>query len=376
LETIREYARVQLRADGAESAVRAQHAQYFATLSERAERGMDGKEQALWLDRLESEHDNLRAAVAWADDSGDTTLALKLAACLWPFWAVHGHISEGRTLLERALDRQADGDRGLRARALHGVFTLARIQGERARLRPLAEEQLDISRAQDEPHAIGRAFTDLGVVAQNEGDPGRAIALYEQSAEHFRRADYKPGLAAAVACRAYLSLGQGDWANAFSLFEESLDHYRDLGHGRGVAQTLSNLGTAALHLERYDEASSFLGESLRYCQQLGYTECIATSLIALAATSAAQGRPRRAVQLAAGAQALCELIGATLEPVERQELAETIETGRALLGQGRFAQAWQAGALMNSDQLVSLALKRDPATTPCSGHSESAMSRT
>jgi predicted ATPase/DNA-binding SARP family transcriptional activator len=360
LETIREFALERLGEGGREPALRGRHARYFVALAERAELALDGSEQPLWLERLERDHDNLRAALRDARESRDTDQALRLAGCLWPFWAVHGHLAEGCTLLERVL-AMPGGAPALRVRVLHGAFTLLRIHGDHDRLRPLAEEELELGRAVGDARAVGHAFSDLGLLAKHAGEPERAIALYGESAEQYRLAGYETGLATSVAIRAYVSLEQADWITAFALFEESLALYRSLGHARGIAECLSNLGTAALHLER-DEAPSFLCESIRRFDELGYAEGIACSTVALATWAVGSGDHARAAALVAGAEALCDSIGASLGPLERADLDTTVEAARTMLAQDAFAEAWASGAAMSKDELVGLALAGEAGT--------------
>ena len=138
LETIREYAMEGLNASGESEAVRHRHAGYYLAQAEAASEKLDGPEQSIWLDRLESEHDNLRAALEWALQSGELEAALQLAADLYRFWYVRGYWSEGRDWLKRALaatlhiDQREAGLMSARARALNGAGWLADENGQEA----------------------------------------------------------------------------------------------------------------------------------------------------------------------------------------------------------------------------------------------------
>ena len=144
---------------------------YFLALAEAAEPALTGPEQAAWLARLEEEHDNLRAALGWALASGDAETALRLAAALWRFWEVHGHLSEGRRWLAAALRTGGTGAmRALRARALRGAGLLATWQGDYAAARALHAESLALCRALADRDGVGHALENLGIVAHEQGD--------------------------------------------------------------------------------------------------------------------------------------------------------------------------------------------------------------
>jgi predicted ATPase/DNA-binding SARP family transcriptional activator len=129
LETIREYALEELRAAGEDDVIGGRHARFYATLVERAEPKLTGADQARWLDQLEAEHANLQAALRWASQTGDTELALLMAARLWRFWQLRGHFAEGRRWLEEVL--AAEGPASMaRAKALIGLAGLCYWQGD------------------------------------------------------------------------------------------------------------------------------------------------------------------------------------------------------------------------------------------------------
>jgi predicted ATPase len=134
LETVREYGLERLSASGEAAVIRRQHACLYVELVEGLEPRLAGAEQAVWLERLEQDHANLRAALEWSQGTdGDTEIGLRLAGALWRFWWVRGHLTEGRQWLEAALARGADAPAALRAKALHGAGNLALPQGDYAR---------------------------------------------------------------------------------------------------------------------------------------------------------------------------------------------------------------------------------------------------
>ena len=126
---MREYALERLEASGEAAAMRQAHAAFYLALAERAEPELTGPEQTHWLDRLEIEHDNLRAALAWAIAARPGHGLVRLAGALWRFWWMRGHYREGRAWLEAALEQDA-GSEAERAKALYGAGSLATEQGD------------------------------------------------------------------------------------------------------------------------------------------------------------------------------------------------------------------------------------------------------
>ena len=165
LETVRQYAQDRLRDAGEAAAVRNWHRDWFLELVERAEPNLQGPEQAIWFERLETEHDNLRAALAWSEtDSGGLEAGLRLAAPMWWFWILRGHLREGRDRLERML-ALSPAPTVARAKALQGAGYLAFAQGDYDHARALMEESLVLSRQLGDKRGIAIALAQLGRVA-------------------------------------------------------------------------------------------------------------------------------------------------------------------------------------------------------------------
>ena len=143
LETVREYGLEQLEASGGLGATRQAHAEYYLALAEAAEPELRGPEQARWLERLEAEHDNLRAALEWADERDAGELGARLGAALWRFWSVRGYLTEGRARLGSVLARVGPSvGAATRARVLDGLAYLTRLQGDYRAARALCEQSL------------------------------------------------------------------------------------------------------------------------------------------------------------------------------------------------------------------------------------------
>jgi predicted ATPase/DNA-binding XRE family transcriptional regulator len=162
LETIREYALERLEASGEEDMLRRQHAAYYLALAEGAEPQIQGAEQATWLDRLERDHDNLRAALSWALAAGATEIGLRLAAALGEFWWPLGHVSEGRRWLAAALAGSGPATAAARAKALYRAGELAYGQGDYGVATTRLEESLTLYRDLGDKWGTACALRGLG----------------------------------------------------------------------------------------------------------------------------------------------------------------------------------------------------------------------
>ena len=287
LETIRQYAHDRLLESGEKETVQNRHAGYFLQLAEAAAPNLDGPEQVVWLDRLEAEHDNLRAALEWykAEEDG-TEVGLRLAGSLSLFWTVRGHLSEGRTYLEEALRRkEAAVPTWVRARALHGAGSLAWSQCDYQAARTLFEQSLSINRELGNRAWEARNLNSLGNVADNQGDYQAATALFQESLAIYRELGDKRGLAAPLNNLGLVAQSQGDYQAARTLFEQALTINRELGKRAWEARNLNNLGVIAQEQDDYATATALFQESLTIYRELGDKLNIAGSLHNLGAVA-------------------------------------------------------------------------------------------
>src|SRR5215210_5494141 len=254
LETVREYALERLEESGELERLRRRHAGYFLELAEEEERESQGPLQGAWLDRLETEHDNLRAALEWSLTSqGDTEIGLQLTGALSHFWYMREHHSESRMWLESALERGSDAT-AARAKLLVGAGRLAWFQGELARANTLAEESLTLYRDLGDDAGAAFALLVLGRTEVSRGNRGRGETLVEESLASFRRQKNMWGIARALIVLGAAALFEDDSDRATANFQKSLAICRDLEDAEGIALSLLYLGYAA-HM-RGDEARS------------------------------------------------------------------------------------------------------------------------
>ena len=241
-ETIREYGLEQLEVSGEASLIRRQHASFFLKLAERAEPELSGTNQEMWLAQLETEHDNLRAALHWAKESEETEMSLRLAGALWRFWLVRGHLGEGRERLTDILTAAGSSSHtAALAKALTGAGTLAHNQGDYIAARSLYEESLAVWQEVGDKAGVADALNNLGWVAWRQSDYIAARALSEKSLALHQELSDKKGIAHSLNNLGWVAHFQGDYAEARSFHERSLTLRRELGDKRSIAFTLNNL---------------------------------------------------------------------------------------------------------------------------------------
>lgn len=319
LETMRAYGLDRLAAAGEAAAAREGHAAYYLALAEVAEPELTGAEQTRWLGRLEAEHDNLRAALHWAREGGEPAVGVRLAAALWRFWLIHGHLSEGRNWLEELLAnmdgaddhragpagvpmgatgaRATEGERerdALRAKALRGAGGLAIEQGDFRRAGALYEGALAVYRVLGDTEGAAAALNNLGVAADGQGNYGQAAALYAQSLTLKRDVGDTRGVANSLSNLGRLALQRGDDEQAVTLHEEGLALSRGLGDTGSVALSLNSLGEVALYQGAYERAAALLKESVALARAVGDKRGLAFALNNLGDVALRQGDEARA----------------------------------------------------------------------------------
>ena len=285
LATIREFALEALEASGEMERTRRAHATYYLALVEQAEFELGGPRQAAWLEQLEREHDNLRAALAWSlEQVGDEgiqqrqEIALRLAGALYMFWWTRGHWSEGRNFLERALTASVDTPASVRAKALLSASTLSFIQSHYERTEALASEGLTLYRELGDQRGIALALYQLGNVAWVRSDTAKARSLLEEALALFKHVDDKEYAGYSLFSLGLLANSRGEYVRACALYEEGLALFREIEHKRGIAHTLSQLAQA-LFDSRGDRARvrSLLEECLALSREVGFKEGIAAA---------------------------------------------------------------------------------------------------
>ena len=401
LETVRHYAAERLTSAEESTAARDRHLAWYLTLAEEAAPQLIGPAQGPWLERLEREHDNLRAALAWARESGEGEQGLRLAVALCWFWLVRGHLSEGRRLLQVALTGTDSAPTALRASALHGAGNLAVEQGEYGQAGTLFEEALALRRALGHKQGMAASLANLGVVTDRQGEYGRAAtlleeslalarqlgnrglianslgnlgsalghqgeygreaALYEEALTLFRDLGNRHSIAVALDNLGLVSFRLGEYERATTLFEEALTLFRDQDDKHGVAGSLINLGAVAERQGDYARAIVLSAESLQLSGVIGAREQAVEGMEIMALVAVALGQPRRAARLWGTTAALREALGVPLRPDQRTTQDQAVQAMRSILSEHDFEAAWAAGRVLQLEEAITFALKDEPA---------------
>jgi predicted ATPase/DNA-binding SARP family transcriptional activator len=401
LETVQQYAYEKLREAGEVEAVRWQHASFFLKLAKTAAAKAASPHRRAWLDRLEIEHDNLRAALGWARGSRQAEIALDLAGSLINFWYFRGYLGEAREWFEAALAlRDALPRKDLtRAKALFGAGSMAFGQGDYVAARARLEESVALGRrlGDEGRPVLANALTRLGIVMELLGDHhagrslfeeglaiyrevgdrwGLALGLYsaamttffvhpdsaslrsmfEESLALFQALGDKWGISMVLSGLGHLDAQQGEYASARSRFEESLAMLRQEGDRWWMAHLLAGLGVVLQAQGDAERAAVVLHESLALNRDLGNRGGIARSLAGLAWVAAVQGQMERAARLFAQVEALGQATGLVMFAQEQSLYERVVTMARAVLSEEAFAAAWAAGRAMTVEEAVADAL--------------------
>jgi predicted ATPase/class 3 adenylate cyclase len=403
LETVHEFAREKLQESGEAEEIKRTHAQYFLTLAEEGYPELRGPDQLEWLERLEAEHDNMRAALSWALERKEAEVALRLGGALSWFWSVRGYYAEGRRWLEEALAmegrmspevramalamtgalalQQGDLDRakeaceeGLELLAHEGreaseaklillamLGSVALERGEHGQATHLVEESLALSRQMSDTWWLASSLANLALVIHSQGDYARATELYEQSMELFVEQGDKQSLAFCLNNLARVGYSQGDLGRATQLTEQGVAVSRELGSRGDVALGLCNLGWIALLQDNLGKAADLYRESLSLSWDTGLNPIVQSVLEGLACLAGVKGDTERAARLWGAAQVLHETKDIPRDTDFLAEADARISLVRSGMGEEAWEEAWRKGRAMTLDEAVSYALEEQEA---------------
>jgi predicted ATPase/predicted Ser/Thr protein kinase len=402
LETIREYALDRLSTSGDLESTRDRHLERYLALAETAEPELTRSGQAVWLERLTEENDNIRAALAWSFEAGKVELGLQLAGALVRYWSIRGLMTEGRRWLGDALAAATDVQPAILAKANYAAgfaalgqgdyvqakaffeesLVLARQSGEvrlealslqqigwivmtrgkyeaahNERAQELAQRALELAEQIGEKQVQSGALNILAEVAAEAGDDTAERQLYEQSLALRRELGDRRLIANSVLILGGADLTRGDYERATPLLEEGLTLAKELHDTWSMSLALTNLGRVALQSDGdAGEAARLFGEALALAKERGDKRVLAECLQGLAAAMGVQGASAEAARLFGAGEALLEAIGATPSSSEVAISERFVPPVREALGDARFEEEWTSGHSTPTDAAIELAL--------------------
>jgi tetratricopeptide (TPR) repeat protein len=393
LETIGELARERLALSDEADEVGRRHSRWFLALAEQADPLLKGPDQPAWLQRLEADHDNLRKSLDWFLDHDESGLALRLAAALWWFWYIHGHVSEARRWLRRALDAAAAKPSEARATALDAAGFLAREQGDDAEgsrlieaslacakesgataaaamaathlsfLQPdvrtavaAGEEAVSLAREAGDEYVLAIALNNLGDAMRAFGDQEQATAYHEESLALRRRIGQASTIALSLSNVAELALVRGEAKKASAMFAEAAEIATAIGDKRHTSFALAGLAWIAYLDGRWGDADSHARESLRLAREIGMKYAIVDEILCLAGIAAARGDVARAAVLAAAAELHSSLVSKGPSLTDAGFHRSAIERAKAACDPETWERSWTTGQAMSVDEAAAYAL--------------------
>jgi predicted ATPase/DNA-binding XRE family transcriptional regulator len=356
LDVVREYAAQELHRAGETEEMGRRHALHYLALSEEAGPNLVRAGHQEWFGRLDLERGNVRRAMAWAIERGETLLALRYTVALWRYWRQLGEFVEGRRWSEAAIGLPGEAPPSLRAKALGAAAALAWPQGDYDRMSELASEQLDLARRSDDPMDLRDALTVEGMVAMGLGRYAEAVERFGETLAICRPLGLSWQLATS-----HLNLGTAlvlsdSPEEAETALEAGLAMYRQLGDEIFAARMTNGIACAALTRDDIERADSLARIALAAFAEQAESQGVAQGLETLAAVAAARGDVGRAATLGGAAAAVRDTIAARAAAFELAVTGPFMERIHEAADKELWHGAWEAGLAMGADAAVAYAL--------------------
>jgi predicted ATPase/DNA-binding CsgD family transcriptional regulator len=343
LETIRHFALEQAERHGDAEAARARHAAWLVDLAEASRAAVDTADEGAWFDRLEIEHDNLRAALTWLAQRGDRLLCLRLATALRSFWFVRGHFSEGRGWMERALAMEGEEPFPIWAEAMAGCGTLAYHQGDRPRARDLGDRLLSVARGESAADAILSALFLLGLIDYDEGKLAAAEERWAEAVALARTANDSKSQALALSVLGLVMRASGQPERANPHLQEAYDLWRARGSDWGIGVTSLGLAMVALDEGKLARAMELCQASLHLRREGHDLWGVCQCLIVTAAVIHGRAASAAALRLLGAESTAREAMGGSLSFGLRRMLEQCLPALRAEMSDATFQTTWEIG---------------------------------
>ena len=362
LEPVRQYAFEKLEESGEAEETRWRHARYYLALAEEAEPHIKGHDQGEWLDRLEAENDNLRAAIGWSLEAGDASVTARFGWALGMYWVMRARHSEGRLWMEQTAAQGGDLPAGMRARALWSLAASVYGSGENERLVAIAEEGVALSRQAGDRQSEAGNLGMMGFAAVQLGDFDRANRALDESLKIWRELGDAWAAAHILTHLAVPPLRLGDYQRAAAYAEEALVFTRQTGDRLAANIALHILAQAAWASGDHERAARYFQDALELTFEVSDRTNAAYCMQGLAAVAASRGESGRAARLLGAAEALLETAGIPLYAQVDLELHQrAADAAREQLGEQAWAEAWDEGRAMSFEEAVAYAREGDEA---------------
>jgi predicted ATPase/DNA-binding CsgD family transcriptional regulator len=360
LETLRQYAQERLSGRGEMAEIQRRHASYYLALTERAEPGLTGPQQVAWLDQLEKEHDNLRAAVKGSLENGQIGTAAQLCGALGGFWYARGHLREGIGWLDATLPGSSTLPARVRAKALMwaGVLRLGvgrSVPVDDAQGQSELEESLGMWRALGDRYWTAVVLNMLGAHLRERGGWERATDLLETGLAAAREIGDGSLIGLSLINLGDLARYRGDDERAASMYQESLALFRKAGDLRRIAFSLIGLAHIANRRGDLEQALVSYREGLAYARNVGDRQHIAVCLEGLADVARAQGQPVRAARLLGAAETLRDVLGISPSLAQRDVYGYLVEALDGSSGEPGYTTARAEGRAMAPEEAIGYA---------------------
>jgi predicted ATPase/class 3 adenylate cyclase len=355
LETIREFALRLLEESPELEDVRRRHVDFFLAFATREESEAQ-LQTAEWLNALEPEHDNFRAALQFARELSDPRLELRLAVGLVEFWEYRSHLTEGLEHIRAALDRDPGAPLEIRGRALHRGALMAIKQGDLKTAGLMAESERQLHASAGEERGVGEALHLLGIIASTEGRFGEARDLIEQGRSIREQFGDERGLQSSLHNLGLLAMDEGDFGRARTDLQLALEQAEKHQLDWQLANSQCDLGFAELGDGRLDFARVRFGDALAGAARMGWKENVAYCLVGFGAVAVAAGELDRAGRFLGQAELLVEDLHLRLEPYAEIARAQVERDLRSRLGEDRLEALRAEGRSLSIDVAVSEAL--------------------
>ena len=365
LEPIRQYGQERLQESGESEAIRSRHAASFLALAKQAGPELSGSQQVMWLKRLDTERDNMRAAVRWLLGKGESQTVARIGWAVWLFWWMHGYFTEGRRWMEEALAKSDAMPASARAKALFVAGTMADGQADRCAAEPLLEESLGLFKELGNRLGSALALGGIGLVAVGQWQHERGIAFFQEALDLFLELGQEWNASVMLSFLAVAWFRQGDLIRAKRLADQGLELAREIGDPAEATSIACFAGAAVAQAEGdHERAKGLFGEGLKLSAESGEESNVAYCLQGLAASAASEGRQVRAARLWGAAEALLEKIEATayIYAPDRSVYQDQVSAARAQLDEEAWEAAWAKGRAMPPEQAIEYALsdEEDP----------------